>query len=346
MSWPSGASLDVSALQAYLREQGVPTSGELTAELVSGGRSNLTYLVDDAASSWVLRRPPMGTIPVGAHDVAREYRVMSALAPTPVPVPRTVVLCDDVDVIGARFYLMDHIDGRVLRTNDDVAGLDLPTRARLGNTLVDTLVDLHDVDVDAVGLATLGRPAGYLERQVERWAKRYQAVRFRDLPHVDDVLGVLRRRFPVSPPASIVHGDYRLDNVITAADDQGRIAGVLDWEMATIGDPLADLGMLLMFWDEPGRPANPITAGLMAAEGFPRRDDVVQRYVSRRGLPTDDLDWYLVFCEFKLAVILEQIHARFVTGNTVGEGFVDVGAMVGVLLDSAMDRISASTAIS
>jgi aminoglycoside phosphotransferase (APT) family kinase protein len=158
------------------------------------------------------------------------------------------------------------------------------------------------------------------------------------------VVETLRRHLPVSPPASIVHGDYRLDNVITAAGDAGRIAGVLDWEMATIGDPLADLGMLLMFWDEPGRPANPITAGLMAAAGFPSRDEVVERYVSRRDLRVDALDWYLVFCEFKLAVILEQIHARFVSGNTVGEGFDAVGAMVGVLLDTAMEQLTTSSA--
>jgi aminoglycoside phosphotransferase (APT) family kinase protein len=340
----SDSGLDVHALQGFLRDHGVPTSGELTATLVSGGRSNLTYVVDDAVSSWVLRRPPMGAIPAGSHDVAREFRVMSALAHTPVPVPRTVVQCEDVDVIGARFYLMERIDGRVLRTKDDVAELDLPTRARLGNTLIDTLIDLHDVDVDAVGLSTLGRPTGYLERQVQRWATQYRAVRFRELPHVDHVLETLRSHLPQSPPPSIVHGDYRLDNVITVAGDPGRIAGVLDWEMATIGDPLADLGMLLMFWDEPGHSPNPITAGLMAAPGFPRRDDVVERYVSRRGLRVDDLDWYLVFCEFKLAVILEQIHARFVSGDTVGTGFDGVGAMVGVLLDSAFEHIRTSPA--
>jgi aminoglycoside phosphotransferase (APT) family kinase protein len=337
-------TLDTVGLQAYLRAQGVPTSGTLTAELVSGGRSNLTYLVDDDTSSWVLRRPPMGMIPAGAHDVGREFRVMSALAPTAVPVPRTVAMCDDLDVLGARFYVMDRIDGQVLRTNDDVAGLDVPTRAKLGLALVDTLVDLHDVDVEAVGLTTLGRPAGYLERQLTRWAAQYRAVRIRALDHLDDILAALREHLPASPPPAIVHGDYRLDNVITAAGDPGRIGGVLDWEMATIGDPLADLGMLLMFWDEPGRPANPITGGLMAAEGFPTRDDVVERYVSRRSLGVDDLDWYLVFCEYKLAVILEQIHVRYVTGDTVGDGFDDVGAMVGVLLDTAAERIRTSAA--
>jgi aminoglycoside phosphotransferase (APT) family kinase protein len=338
-------SLDVAALADYLGRQGLATAGPLSAQFISGGRSNLTYFVNDGSSSWVLRRPPNGDIASGAHDVGREYRVMSALARTAVPVPGTVLLCHDPGVLGAPFYLMDRIHGEVLRTNEQVAAVDVPVRTRLGRALVDTLVDLHNVDFTAVGLASLGRPTGYLERQVERWARQYSAVQIRALPHIDDVLAALRAHLPESPPPSIVHGDYRLDNVITSAGDTGVIAGVLDWEMATLGDPLADLGMLLMFWDEPGRPANPITGGLTAAAGFPNRAEVIERYVARRSLQVDDIDWYLIFCQYKLAVILEQIHARYVAGHTVGDGFENVGDMVGVLLDTAMEQISSSSSL-
>jgi aminoglycoside phosphotransferase (APT) family kinase protein len=337
--------LDLTALGAYLARSGVETVGPLAGELISGGRSNLTYLVSDGVRNWVLRRPPKGEILSGAHDVAREHRVMAALAATAVPVPTMVALAEDDTVLGVPFYVMDRIDGTVLRKPDMVAALTEPVRSRLGATLVDTLADLHDVDYDAIGLGDLGRPDGYLERQVDRWTKQYQKIKIRDLPHVDRVVAALRAARPESTLASIVHGDYRLDNVIVDAHDNTRIAGVLDWEMATLGDPLADLATLIMFWDEPGRPFNPITGGLMAFAGFPGADEVVERYVSRRSLIIDDVDWYLVFSEFKLAIILEQIHARHVAGHTVGDGFDDIGDMVIVLLGSAMDKIAASASL-
>jgi len=332
--------LDLTALAACLERNGVPVTGPLTARLISGGRSNLTYIVTGGASEWVVRRPPLGQIFPGAHDVAREHRVMRALAGSPVPVPRMIALCDDDSVLGVPFYVMERVPGTVLRTREQVAAIDAGQRALLGEQLVDTLAMLHEVDYHAVGLGDLGRPAGYLERQVARWTRQYQAIKVRDLRYLDEVATVLRATLPQSGLASIVHGDYRLDNVLVEAADPARIAAVLDWEMTTIGDPLADLATLVMFWDEPGRPYNPISAGLTALAGFPSARAVIERYVSRRGLTIDDVDWYLAFAEFKLAVILEQIHARHVAGQTVGEGFGDIGDMVLFLLESAHEKTS------
>jgi aminoglycoside phosphotransferase (APT) family kinase protein len=334
--------LDLAALTSYLTSAGVPLTGPLTGELISGGRSNLTYVVGDRRHNWVVRRPPRGRILAGAHDVGREYRVMAALAGTVVPVPAMVSLCADDTVLGVPFYVMERVDGTVLRSRDQVVALDRAQRARLGTALVDTLADLHDIDYEAVGLGRLGRPDGYLRRQVERWVKQYRQVRVRDLPHIEHIVATLRDGLPASGPASIVHGDFRLDNVIVDRAEPDRIAAVLDWEMATLGDPLADLATLAMFWDEPDRPYNPITAGLTAVAGFPRVADVIERYVARRELAVDDIDWYLVFAEFKLAVILEQIHARHVSGQTIGAGFDTIGDMVLVLLDSAAEKITRS----
>ena len=337
--------LNLVALAAYLTAAGVPLTGPLSGQLVSGGRSNLTYVVGDRRHNWVVRRPPEGRILPGAHDVGREYQVMAALAGTVVPVPAMVSFCADDTVLGVPFYVMERVDGTVLRSRDQVVALDQAQRVRLGTALVDTLADLHDIDYGAIGLGRLGRPDGYLRRQVERWVEQYGQVKIRELPHIEHIVATLRDGLPASGPASIVHGDYRLDNVMVERAEPDRIAAVLDWEMATLGDPLADLATLAMFWDEPGRPYNPITAGLTAVAGFPRVADVIERYVARRQLVVDDIDWYLVFAEFKLAVILEQIHARHVSGQTIGAGFDTIGDMVLVLLDSAMEEIARSSSL-
>jgi aminoglycoside phosphotransferase (APT) family kinase protein len=334
--------LDLPALATYLAGAGVPLAGPLTGELISGGRSNLTYAVGDGTRKWVVRRPPKGLVLSGAHDVGREFRVMAALAGTAVPVPAMVSFCADDSVLGVPFYVMERVDGTVLRARAQVMALDETQRAGLGTALVDTLADLHDVDYEAVGLGCLGRPDGYLQRQVERWAEQYRQIKARELPHIGHIVATLRATLPASGPASVVHGDYRLDNVIVERVGPPRIAAVLDWEMATLGDALADLATLVMFWDEPGRPYNPITAGLTAFAGFPSVADVIDRYVVRRELTVDDIDWYLVFSEFKLAVILEQIHARHAAGETIGDGFDAIGDMVPVLLDSAAEKIARS----
>lgn len=334
--------LDLAALAGHLLRERVQVDGPLTASLISGGRSNLTYRVSDGTSRWVLRRPPLGDVLKGAHDVAREHRVMAGLAATAVPVPRVVTLCRDESVLGVEFYMMDEVDGRVLRTPELVEPLTPAERAGLGDSLVDTLADLHDADYEAAGLGGLGRPDGYLQRQVDRWHRQYGVIKDRELEHVEPIVTALREAMPAGSGASVVHGDYRIDNVMVGTADPTSIEAVLDWEMATLGDPLADLGMLLMFWDEPGRPFNPITDGLTAFDGFPSRDRVVERYVTRRGLQIDDLDWYLVFSQFKLAIILEQMHVRHRTGQTRGDGFQGLGDMVTSLLQGARDDIEQS----
>jgi aminoglycoside phosphotransferase (APT) family kinase protein len=336
---------DLPALTGYLLREGVPLEGPLSARLISGGRSNLTYVVSDGMRTWVLRRPPLGDILKGAHDVAREHRVMAALSGSDVPVPSMIALCQDDSVLGVQFYLMEQVVGDVLRSTESIDPLEPTTRGRLGGALVDTLADLHEVDFAAVGLGDLGRPDGYLQRQVDRWIRQYGVIKNRELEHVDEIVEVLQCRLPTSSAVSIVHGDYRIDNVMVGRDDPSRILAVLDWEMATLGDPLADLGTLLMFWDEVGRPFNPITAGLTAFVGFPSRDEVIERYVARRGLQIDSLDWYLVFSQFKLAIILEQMHARHQTGQTRGEGFRGVGDMATVLLQAAREDIERSATL-
>lgn len=335
-------ALDLDIVEKYLRYVGVDVAAPLSARLISGGKSNLTFGVTDGAHRWVVRRPPVGPILPGTHSMAREYRVMGGLRDSRVPVPRMVALCQDLSYLGVEFYVMEELEGRVIRTRADSASLAPPTRRELGRELVDVLAALHDLEPGQFGLGDLGRPDGYLERQLSRWTAQLAEVQTREFEHVDVIARVLSETRPRHPGASLVHGDYRLDNVILAKGDGIRIAGVLDWEMATLGDPLADLGTLLMFWDEPGQRFNPITDGLMALEGFPNRDDVIEQYVSSRGLQLDNLDWYLVFSEFKLAVILEQINARHRRGETMGHGFDGLDQMVSHLFDSARERIARS----
>lgn len=342
MTSPASApdALDLGALRAYLDEIGIRVEAPLAAQLISGGKSNLTFAVSDGVSEWIVRRPPVGDVLPGAHDMSREYRIMAALGTSEVPVPAVLGLCADDGRIGAPFFVMDRVPGTVVRTRRDALNLPTGLRERIGTELVDTLVVLHEADYAAVGLANLGRPDGYLERQVSRWCQQYERIRVRELPLVGTLARALAATLPRNPAASLVHGDYRLDNVIVSGD--GTIAAVLDWELATLGDPLTDLGTLLMFWDEPGGPVNPITQGLMAVDGFPTRDDVIERYLRQRRVPLDDLDWYLVFAEFKLAVILEQIHARHSRGDTRGDGFDGVGDMVLHLLAAARERAAAA----
>lgn len=333
------STLNLTAVADFLRAS-MPTGngvGELTATQITGGKSNLTYRVTDGEHRWILRRPPLGAVLHSSHDVGREFRVMQGLYGSAVPVPAVVAHCPDPSVIGAPFYLMDQVDGVVLNSRDLAAELTDAERAELGRSLVDTLVDLHEVEPAAVGLDDLGKPTGYLERQLSRWVRQFQAIKVRELPQVESLADKLARSMPKHGGSSLVHGDYRIDNVITAPGAPGSIAAVLDWEMATLGDPLADLGLLVSFWDEPGQAHNPITNGLTAFDGFPTADEVVARYATRRGIDASLVDWYRVFGLLKVAVILEQIHARHHQGLTLGDGFDDVEAMPSTLLHQASE---------
>ncbi|MFG2037053.1 phosphotransferase family protein [Dactylosporangium sp. NPDC048998] len=337
MTTPPG--LDLSSLQSYLDDKAPGLVGApLTAELVPGGRSNLTYVLNEV---YVLRRPPLGHVLATAHDMAREFRMISALGATAVPVPEALLLCEDDAVIGAPFYVMARVPGVVLRHRDQTDPLGDDSRRRIAFAMMDTLAELHLVDPAAVGLAEFGRPEGFLERQVRRWSKQLANSRSRDLPAADTLRDRLAATVPATRRTGIVHGDYRLDNLIV---DPGtlRVAAVLDWEMATIGDPLTDLGLLLAYWNVLDRITtgrNPIADGLGAAAGFPSGDELLGRYARSAPL-SDDLHWYVGMACYKLAVVLEGIHYRYTQGQTVGAGFDEIGQLVPPLLEEGIAAIN------
>jgi len=331
------AGLDLEALSAYLADRRpdlVPAP--LTATLIAGGRSNLPYAVRSGSVRYVLRRPPLGHVLATAHDMGREFRVIAALASTPGPVPEPLLSCADEAVLGAPFYLMSYVDGVVYRDRPQTDALTSAERERLAYSMMDTLADLHTVDPAAVGLADFGRPEGYLARQVRRFGQQLDRSRSRPLPEVDELRDRLAASVPVSGPARVVHGDYRLDNLIIDPVTM-RVAAVLDWEMATLGDPLADLGLLLTYWDVVGtRAGNPVADGVGAAAGFPPGSALVAHYAARTGATVPDLRWHTAFGCYKLAVICEGIHYRFTLGQTVGEGFDRIGAMTIPLVRSGL----------
>jgi aminoglycoside phosphotransferase (APT) family kinase protein len=332
--------LDVEALAKHLDAAGV-LAGPLTASLITGGRSNLTYKVADGVHDWVLRRPPLGHVLATAHDMGREFRVISALAPTEVPVPKTELYCEDSSVIGAPFYLMERVDGTPMRSRADTAGLSPQQAAEIADELIDVLAELHEVDPQQVGLGDFGRPDGFMTRQVARWRKQLDASRSRDLPGIDELHAKLAATVPAAQRATIVHGDYRLDNALVTTEPLA-ISAVLDWEMSTLGDPLSDLGLFVVYWAGVGQAeTDPITNGVNATPGFPDIDALVERYARRTGLDVSGLGWYVAFAYFKLAVILEGIHYRFVQGGTVGAGFERIGALVGPLVEHGAAAVAA-----
>jgi aminoglycoside phosphotransferase (APT) family kinase protein len=337
--------VDLERLRAFFSEHvaGAAADRPLTAELIAGGRSNLTYGISDGKHEWVLRRPPLGHVLPTAHDMSREYRVLSGLAGTDVPVPRTLAFCDDEDVNGAPFYVMERVEGQILRSADDIARLTTEQAADCSRELVDVLARIHTVDYEAVGLGDFGHPEGFLERQVRRWGEQWERSKAADLPALDELARRLRTALPESGPPSIVHGDYRLDNTMLAPDDPTRIVAVLDWEMATLGDPLADVGLLLLYWAQNDAQVIATGEGIRTDAGFLSRDQVVARYAEQSGRRVDELDWYVVFAGYKLAIIVEGIAARYRMGKTLGEGFEAMGEMVARLIDGALDQASKSS---
>jgi aminoglycoside phosphotransferase (APT) family kinase protein len=315
----------------------------LHALLISGGRSNLTYVIGDGTHEWVLRRPPLGHVLPTAHDMGREFRVLAALAPTAVPVPRPLAFCDDDAVNGAPFYVMERVEGDILRTPAEIASLSRDDAHRCSEALVDVLVEIHAVDFHAVGLDGFGHPDGYVERQVRRWGEQWERSKTRELPTIDELARRLRRALPVSPPPTIVHGDYRLDNTMLAPGDPGRIVAVLDWEMATLGDPLADLGLFLLYWGRDETQTGNVGVTISSEAGFLSHDEIVERYAKQSGRDVSQLDFYEALAAYKLAIILEGIHARFLMGKTVGDGFEHIGGLVEVMVQGALDRASRSS---
>jgi aminoglycoside phosphotransferase (APT) family kinase protein len=303
-------------LEAFLDAHGLGR-GPLAAQRIGAGSSNVTYLVERDGARVVLRRPPRPPLPPSAHDVLREARLLRALAGTPVRVPEVLAICDDAAVLGVPFYVMPVVEGEAL-TDHLPPGLDAPAqRARIADELVDALVALHAVDVEAVGLADFGRPAGYLERQVRRFTGLWEVNRQRDVPVVDEVAGRLAAAVPAESAATIVHGDYRLGNVLFAPAAPARLTAVLDWELATLGDPLADVGYLAATWSDAGSPGtvlerSPVTRG----DGFPRSAELVERYAERSGRAVGDLAFYQALALWKAAVFCEAIYGRWLRGET------------------------------
>jgi aminoglycoside phosphotransferase (APT) family kinase protein len=340
---------DLSRLGRWLDENGVARDQERPprAALIAGGRSNLTYLLDAGLppgsagkALLVLRRPPLGHVLPTAHDMAREYRVLSALHGTDIPVPRLVAFCLDPAVIGAPFYVMEHVTGLVLRTRDDGAQVTPAQAHQLSLMFADMLAAIHGLDPGAVGLADFGRPEGYLERQLARWQRQWELSQTREMPGYEQLTARLAAGLPAADErgGTLVHGDYRLDNMLVALDSTPRIAAVLDWEMSTLGDPLADLGLALVYWAEAGDDESTelsVSAAVTSCPGFLNRAEIAGRYAALTGRDVSRIGYYMAFGCFKLAVVLEGIHARFLQHKTVGEGFEREGPAVPLLIQRA-----------
>jgi aminoglycoside phosphotransferase (APT) family kinase protein len=307
----------------------------LRFSLIAGGRSNLTYRVTDAAGrSWVLRRPPLGHVLATAHDMGREHRIISALAPTDVPVAPVIGLCTDEAVNGAPFYVMGFVEGLVVRDGASAEQLGVGERRHACRQLAEVLASIHAVDPDAVGLGELGRREGYIERQLRRWYGQWQSSKTRDLDVVDEVHDALAARVPEQGAATIVHGDYRLDNCLLEPD--GTIAAVLDWELCTLGDPLADVGLLLVYWTEPGDGHPALLNAPTVAEGFVTRAELMDMYAAASGRDVSRVDYYVAFGYWKLACILEGVFARY-RGGAMGSasGFEGFAQQVELLAEAA-----------
>jgi aminoglycoside phosphotransferase (APT) family kinase protein len=330
--------LDLTALGRHLGDR---VQGPLSAELVSGGRSNLTYRVTDGHSTWVARRPPLGTLTPSAHDMRREYRVVAGLHGGPVPVAAPVALVED-DELGGQCAVVEFVPGVVLRSEDDLAPLSDAEVERCGFALVDTLAALHSVDPEQVGLGDLGRPQGYLARQIKRWYGQWQQVQTRPLPELETLHERLAAACPPESGAAIVHGDFRIDNAILDPADPGTVRAVVDWEMATLGDPLADLALHLAYAD----PAFGAVLGGSAASTsarLPARDVLADRYAATTGRDLVDLGFQLGLAYFKMAVIAEGIHQRHLRGDTRGEGFDSVGEAPAPLVAAGLAALGGSS---
>jgi aminoglycoside phosphotransferase (APT) family kinase protein len=338
MTDPKG--LDVAALQGWLeRECPELVTGPLSASLITGGKSNLTYTLSAGARDYVIRRPPLGHVLATAHDMGREYQVMDALAPTNVPVPRMLARCEDTEIIGAPFYIMEKVAGTPYGRASQLESLGADRTRTITERMVDTLVALHAVDYTEVGLGNFGRPDGYLERQVARWKKQLDASHSRDLPGMDELFFRLDGNVPATRGHAIVHGDFRLDNILVDADD--RVTAVLDWEMATLGDPLVDVAILIAYRQMAGdNPAEGVDAALISdaprADGYLAADELLERYSASSGRDVSAIDFHLAFAFFKIAVIVEGIHFRFVNGQTAGAGFEGIGSLSAPLIAAGL----------
>ena len=334
------AGIDHDSLVRWFDERVGGLDGGLDFNLITGGRSNLTFTVSDGhGRCWVLRRPPMGHVLATAHDMAREHRIISALADSGVPVPAIVGLCKDDEVNGAPFYVMDFVPGLVVRDVAIAEGVPVEVRGRMGESLVEVLACLHDVDLDAVGLSDLGRHNGYIERQLKRWRTQFVDATTRDLPRVLEVHDLLAARVPAQQGVGIVHGDYRLDNCMMSPD--GEVAAVLDWELCTLGDVLADVAGMVAYGDTRATGGTPPPTSL---EGFPSTDAVREMYARHSTRDLAHLDFYVAFAYWRIACIVEGVYTRYSAGVMGDQGdprLVEVfGQRVWDLADLAYETVS------
>ena len=323
-------------LEAFLDARGLG-AGPLEAEPVGEGHSNVTYLIRRDGGTWVLRRPPRPPLPPSAHDVLREARLLSAVQDADVRTPRVLAVADDESVIGAPFYVMELVDGEVLTTALPPAFDDHASRARIGDELIDALVEVHAVDWRACGLEGYGKPSGYLERQLRRFGGLWEHNRTRELPVLDRVSAWLTEHLPESSDATIVHGDYRLGNTMFAREAPPRLNAIFDWELATIGDPLADVGYLLATYAQPGDEEHTLFAlgAVTRAAGFPTREQLVARYEERSGRSMSDVRWYTTLALWKSAVFLEGSYKRRLAGTTEDAFFDRLEAGVPAIAERA-----------
>jgi aminoglycoside phosphotransferase (APT) family kinase protein len=342
-SAPVPDGIDAERVTDWLVTHTPPVEPPLTFDLIAGGRSNLTYLVTDAAGrKLVLRRPPLSHVLASAHDMGREHRIISALRDSPVPVPGALGYCEDEAVNGRPFYVMAFVEGHIFRMAQQVEGvLDEATRRRAAENLIDVLVALHEVDVTGVGLADLARHDAYLARQLKRWHGQFQRSQdqereagvFRPAEIIDEVHATLVDKMPEQQGVAIVHGDYRLDNCVVG--DDGTVQAVLDWELCTLGDPLADVGTLLIYWADKGETSDiGVPMSSTALDGFPTRAELSALYAQRSSLDLTPLPYYVAFGHWKLACIMEGVFARFAAG-AMGQSGEGAELMAGMVIQRA-----------
>lgn len=341
-----GEELDLTRLEQYLLRHFPGSAGPLRVEQFPSGHSNLTYLVRMGDQEFVLRRPPFGSKVKTAHDMGREYRVLSKLHPAYPPAPKVLLYCDEDSVLGAPFYLMDRIRGVILR-RDPPGGLEFSPEIarRLSESFVDNLALLHSLDYEAIGLGDLGKPRGYLERQVRGWIERYRGSKTDDVPEVQRLSAWMAVRMPVTNAAALIHNDYKYDNVVLDSGDVTKIFGVLDWEMCTLGDPLSDLGTTLAYWVDSMDPEElqKIRWCPSTYPGSLTRAQLVERYARASGRDVSDLVFYLVFARFKVAVIVQQIYYRYRQGLTTDARFASMGEVVKILLRAALQSAESNS---
>jgi aminoglycoside phosphotransferase (APT) family kinase protein len=332
-------NLDWQRLAAYLRSELNLPDIEMTVEQFPGGHSNLTYLIRFGDREMVMRRPPFGPLPPRAHDMARESRLLSAVHPHFPLAPKPLLLCEDTSVIGSVFYVMERRRGIVIRNEEPspIAGNEA-LRRRISGAIVDTLADLHAIDIARHGLEALGKPAGFVARQIRGWTERWHGAKTSDVPAMESLAAWLEERIPEDPPRpALVHGDYKLDNIMLDEQHPERLVAVFDWEMSAVGDPLVDLGIILCYWVHVAAAESDAISTVTKRRGWFGREEILDRYAARSNRSLEDIGLYEVFAVFKLAVVIQQIYARYVRGQTDDPRFAAMGERVVALAQMASE---------